>query len=223
MYQIVPSVYLVVRPAWLRGSCQHTFRFLCPNILLPLFVPIFQKFSLNLVVLYTNSGTIPNLQRSSSSLKTTSHIPHETNRFLVHKIPCQNGCTELGAHRYLMHSLFHLASYSYSIDTQVAKCCVTLSGWIRMDWQPLRLPPHPRGQRRFLFGFRPAAFLRNILSFCAFLRAHLAPITPLCHQFPPLPAFVFAAERFCPNCYSAPLLTYYSNVSYTPNHYKTSA
>ena len=41
MYQIVPSVYLVVRPAWLRGSCQHTFCFLCPNILLPLFVPIF--------------------------------------------------------------------------------------------------------------------------------------------------------------------------------------
>ena len=141
MYQIVPSVYLVVRPAWLRGSCQHTFCFLCPNILLPLFVPIFQKFSLNLVVLYTNSGTIPNLQRSSSSLRT--HIPHETHRFLLHNIPCLKGCTELGAHPYLMHSLFHLASYSYSIDTQVAKCCVTLSGWIRMDWQPLRLPPHP--------------------------------------------------------------------------------
>ena len=32
-----------------------------------------------------------------------------------------------------MHSLFHLASYSYSIDTQVAKCCVTLSGWMDQD------------------------------------------------------------------------------------------
>ena len=75
--------------------------------------------------------------------RSKTHIPHETQRFLVHKIPCLKGCTELGAHPYLMHSLFHLASYSYSIDTQVAKCCVTLSGWIRMDWQPLRLPPHP--------------------------------------------------------------------------------
>ena len=50
-----------------------------------------------------------------------------------------------------MHSLFHLASYSYSIDTQVAKCCVTLSGWIGMDWQPLRLPPHPSSRAETLF------------------------------------------------------------------------
>ena len=41
VFGVRSSVYLVVRPAWLRGSCHHTFCFLCPNILLPLFVPIF--------------------------------------------------------------------------------------------------------------------------------------------------------------------------------------
>ena len=93
---------------------------------------------------------------------------------------------------------------SFFIDNSAARYCVTLSGWIRMDWQTHNLPPTPRKGTLFNPWGR---FGRFLLEFgpVEFLRAHLAPITPLCHHFPTLPAFVFATERFCPNYFSLTL------------------
>ena len=86
-----------------------------------------------------------------------------------------------------------------------------------MDWQPLRLPPQPSRAETLFIRIQTG---RVFAQYSQFLRAHLAPITPLCHQFPPLPAFVFAAERFCPNYFSLPLLHQQYNTICRRSHFR---
>ena len=82
-----------------------------------------------------------------------------------------------------------------------------LTGFLLAPWKGTLFNPSGALWTLFILEFRPAEFLR----------AHLAPITPLCHHFPPLPAIVFAAERFCPNYLSLPLFhQLYHLLSQTP-------